>query len=186
MLQINLTPFPEIQTSRFMLRQMTAADAPAILALRSDDRTMQYIGKEKISSIAQAEDFLNLITQALLDNTGITWGIYRHDEQDAIGNLGLWRILKEHHRAEIGYMLHPDFWQQGIMSEALTAILAYGFNQLRLHSVEANVSPKNVASIRLLEKFNFVREGYFRENYWLHGTFEDTATYSLLQPVKNF
>jgi [ribosomal protein S5]-alanine N-acetyltransferase len=180
-LQIQLLPFPEIQTSRFSLRQLTNADGPSVLALRSDDRTMQHIGKEKLTTLAGAEAFINLITQALQDNTGITWGIYLQGQEQAIGNLGFWRIIKEHHRAELGYMLHPNFWRQGIMSETLAAILNFGFNQLQFHSVEANVSPQNTASIKLLEKHHFVREGYFRENYMLRGKLVDTATYSLLK-----
>ena len=182
MLQIKLNPFPVLRTNRFMLRQITVADAPAILTLRSDERTMQYIGKEKIASIAEARRFIHMITQALQENQGITWGIYLPGQDNQIGNLGFWRIVKEHHRAELGYMLHPDYWRQGIMSEALTAILNYGFTQMRLHSIEANVAPNNIASVKLLEKHNFVREGYFRENYYVRGTFQDTATYSLLRP----
>jgi ribosomal-protein-alanine N-acetyltransferase len=143
---------------------------------------MQYIGKEKMASLAEAEAFINQITLAYEQNQGITWGIYPQNQNNLVGNLGFWRIIKEHHRAELGYMLHPDYWQQGIMSEALTSILKFGFTQLQFHSIEANVNPHNIASIRLLEKHGFVREGYFRENYLIRGQFHDTATYSLLKP----
>ncbi|HEY9362570.1 MAG TPA: GNAT family protein, partial [Chitinophagaceae bacterium] len=79
-----------------------------------------------------------------------------------------------------GYSLLPDHQRKGIMQEALKAVLDFGFNVLQLHSLEANASPENEASLKLLEKNNFIREGYFKENYFFEGRFSDTVTYSLL------
>ncbi|MBP6649301.1 MAG: GNAT family N-acetyltransferase, partial [Bacteroidia bacterium] len=76
--------------------------------------------------------------------------------------------------------LHPDYQKQGIMAEALLKVLDYGFKTMKLHSVEANVNPENAGSINLLEKSGFVREAYFRENYYYDGKFLDSAIYSLL------
>ncbi len=166
------------------MRQMLPADAPEILVLRSDDRTMNFIGREKTTSLADAEKFIATLEQSFQNNEGIYWGICRPDNFALIGNIGFWRIDKAHHRAEIGYMLHPDFWGQGIMNEALAKVLDYGFRKYNFHSVEANVNPDNTASVKLLEKFNFVREGYYREHYFVRGVFQDTASYSLLAPAK--
>lgn len=69
-----------------------------------------------------------------------------------------------------------------MMQEALAAVLNFGFRTLQLHSVEANVNPGNTASIKLLERNHFIREGYFRENYFYNGRFLDSAVYSLLTP----
>lgn len=87
---------------------------------------------------------------------------------------------KEHYRAEIGYSLLPDYWSKGYMAEAARCAIDYGFSMLNFHSIEANVNPNNAASIRLLEKMNFVREAYFRENFYYDGKFLDSAIYSLL------
>src|SRR5690606_18725591 len=94
--------------------------------------------------------------------------------------IGFWRLLKEHYRGEIGYLLHPDFQGQGIMHEAFTPVLEYGFNKMNLHSVEANVYPANVSSKKVLEKNGFIKEAYFKENYFFNGEFTDTAVYSLV------
>ena len=88
--------------------------------------------------------------------------------------------MKEHFRAEIGYMLDPQWQGKGLMQEVMDKLLDYGFSTLGLHSVEANVNPGNIASIRLLERNNFVREAYFRENYFYDGKFLDTLIYSKL------
>jgi ribosomal-protein-alanine N-acetyltransferase len=99
-----------------------------------------------------------------------------------MGTIGFWRIQKEHYRAEIGYLLHPSWQGKGIMREALKAVLDYGFQAMKLHSVEAHVNPSNASSIGLLEKCGFVREAYYRENYFYNGQFMDSAVYSLLAP----
>lgn len=80
-------------------------------------------------------------------------------------------MQKAHYRAEIGYALQPAHHGKGLMQEALTAVLDYGFHTLQLHSVEANVNPANAASIKILERNGFVQEGYFREAYFMPAGF---------------
>ena len=98
-----------------------------------------------------------------------------------IGSVSFHRIYKDHYRAEIGYMLHPDYWRMGIISEAVEEIINYGFNTLNFHSIEAHIDPNNIGSEKLLQKFNFVKEAYYKENYFYNGQFLDTAVYSLLK-----
>jgi ribosomal-protein-alanine N-acetyltransferase len=80
-------------------------------------------------------------------------------------------------------MLHPSYQGKGIMKEALTEVISYGFNVMKLHSIAAQVSPKNEPSVRLLEASGFKREGYFKEDFYFRGRFMDTAIYSLLAPL---
>ena len=82
-------------------------------------------------------------------------------------------------------MLHNDHQGCGIMKEAIPPVLDFGFTNLKLHSVEATVSPENIPSIKLLEKNSFIREAYFKENQYYNGRFHDTEIYSLLTPIKN-
>ncbi|WP_375436773.1 GNAT family N-acetyltransferase [uncultured Hymenobacter sp.] len=184
MLHIQLTPFPELRTQRLVLRQLQQTDASALLQQRSDERIIRYLDREPDSSLDQTTALIERIEQNAVDNLGVTWGIVRPAaSHDLLGTIGLWRIIAEHHRAEIGYGLHPDYWQQGIMSEALEAVLDFGFRQLKLHSVEANVNPNNTASRRLLEKHGFVQEAHFRQNYFFRGQFLDSVIYSVLTPA---
>jgi ribosomal-protein-alanine N-acetyltransferase len=94
--------------------------------------------------------------------------------------MGLWRMDKENHRAEIGYLLDPEYQGRGLAAEALHAVLIYGFKELKFHAVEANVDPMNEASKKLLLKAGFVQEGYFRESYYFDGRFLDSAIFGLL------
>jgi ribosomal-protein-alanine N-acetyltransferase len=197
MLNVNFDPFPELRTERLLLRKITDADTEQIFKLRSDKDVMKYIGKKPIVSMEEAKDWVKLIKDSLENNSGITWGIVETFEKTSldktfnetffqtslppiIGTIGLWRIIKENYRAEIGYMLLPEYWKKGFIKEAILKVAKYGFDEMKLHSIEAHISPKNVGSATVLERTGFVREGYFKEDFFFNGVFEDTAIYSLL------
>ncbi len=181
MLELNFSPFPEIRTKRLLLRRMKDDDAPEILFLRSDETVMRYIDREKTKSLEEATAFIQKINAAIDNNESILWGISLPDKPDTIiGNISLWRIITQHYRAEIGYMLHPDFWNKGLMKEALKAVIDFGFNEMKLHSIEAHINPDNAVSGILLEKTGFIREAYFKEDFYFRGKFIDTAVYSIL------
>jgi len=184
MLQVKFQPFPQIATERLLLREITKADAADLFALRSNNDLMRYIDRPLAQTMQDALNLIEIIITALKNNDGITWAITLKNDPQLIGTIGLWRIIKEHYRAEIGYLLSDAFQRQGIMQEAITAVINYGFNIMQLHSIEANVNPNNTASIMLLEKNKFIREAYFRENYYYNGKFIDSLVYSLITPDK--
>jgi len=184
MLQTNFLPFPVLSTERLSLRQITADDTDELFLLRSDAAVMAYIDRPLAQTPADVVKLIRVIDDFLNKGEGITWGIYLKEQPQLIGTIGLWRIEKEHYRAEIGYLLHPGLQRRGIMQEALLKVLEYGFSVMGLHSVAANVNPDNQASIGLLEKIGFVREAYFKENYYYTGVFKDSVIYSLLTPIR--
>ncbi len=183
MLSPNFSPFPELTTQRLLLRQMTLADAPGVQRLRSNVAVMQYINRPLALTLQDAEAWINIILEALAKNDGISWCIcLKETPAEHVGSIGLWRIEKENYRAEIGYMLEPHLQGKGLMYEALQKVVHYGFSELKLHSIEARIDPRNSASAALLRKGGFVQEAHFKENYFLRGHFADTAVYSLLTP----
>lgn len=184
MLHPGFRPFPELITERLKLGRITKNDVDELFLLRSNPNTMQYIDRPPAQTPDDAHKLIRVIEDLLAAGDGITWGIYLKDQPELIGTIGLWRIIKEHHRAEIGYLLHPAWQRKGLTHEALIKVLEYGFSVLKLHSVEANVNPLNKASICLLEKNGFVREAWFKENYYYNGVFKDTLIYSLLTPLR--
>lgn len=180
MLELNFDPFPELVTERLLLRKITDDDDKALLEMRSDERVMRFLDRPMAKSIDDVRDLIKRMTDGLEKNEGINWAISLQSSPRLIGTIGFWRTEKENYRGEIGYMLHPDFQKKGIMQEAMVKVLDYGFNTLKLHSVEATVNPLNMSSIKILEKNGFVREAYFKENYFYNGKFLDSAIYSLL------
>lgn len=181
MFTLNFSPFPELETERLIMRRPHVSDAPEIFELRSSDEAMRYVERPRPKSIEDAEAFINELNRMIDNHQGISWFIHLKSDEAFAGNIGFWRMKPEHFRAEVGYMLLPKYWRQGYMSEALEAALGYGFNVMNAHSIEAALNPANEASIKLLEKFGFVREAYFREDYFWEGKFLDTAVYSLVR-----
>jgi ribosomal-protein-alanine N-acetyltransferase len=184
MLYLNFEPFPKLETPRLQLTRITTDDAAAVFVLRTDDNVMQFLDRPKARSLDDALKLIDIYDDTIDKNDGIIWKIAYKDDPGLIGTIGFWSMLKEHYRAEIGYMLNSSEQGKGVMSEALQAVLDYGFKQMNLHSVEANVNPHNHASIKLLERNDFKREGYFRQNYYYNGRFFDSAIYSLITPLK--
>jgi ribosomal-protein-alanine N-acetyltransferase len=180
MLTPNFNPFPTLLTERLILKQIGVDDAREIFELRSDKKAMQYLDRPIARVIGDALLLIQKIEKDLANNEGITWGIALKDQPGLIGTIGFWRIMKEHYRAEIGYMINPSFQGKGFMQEAISASIDYAFKIIKLHSIEANVNPNNLPSIKLLEKNHFVREAYFKENYYFDGRFLDSAIYSLV------
>ncbi len=99
-----------------------------------------------------------------------------------IGWCGFHSWYIEHRRAEIGYGLRDTaHWGKGYMSEVLPFVLRYGFETLQLHRIEAFIGPENLASLRLVERLGFLKEGHLREHYFKHGRIEDSLVYGLIK-----
>jgi ribosomal-protein-alanine N-acetyltransferase len=181
MLELNFSPFPEIKTKRLLIRRMTVEDAPALLIMRSDDRVMKYIGREKMKTEDEAKAVIQKINSSVDMNESIMWAIALQENPHVmIGTICYWNILKDHYSAEVGYILHPDCWGKGMMKEAVLAVVDFGFNEMKLHRIEGHINPENTVSGIVLEKCGFVREAYFRENFYFKGKFYDGAVYSIL------
>jgi ribosomal-protein-alanine N-acetyltransferase len=181
MLDINFMPFPNLKTDRLLLRQVNAEDAEAILALRSNAEVMQYIPRPFLKNKDEALDLIAMFDDKIENGIGINWGITFLDEPEKLlGIIGYYRIKPEHYRAEVGYMLFPEYKGKGIVSEALGKVVEYGFKEMKLHSIEAILDPENRASEMVLQKNGFVKEAHLIENEFYEGRFLDSMIYSLL------
>ena len=181
MLTINFHPFQNIETERLLLRRIDKNDVDEVLALRSNPETMKYIPRPLAKSIEEAFEHIAMIEDKIMNNIGINWGISLKGNPKIIGIIGHYKISPENHRAEIGYMSLPETNGKGYMSEAIKAVVAYGFQQMNLHSIEAIIDPENIASEKVLQKNGFVKEAHLRENELWEGKFRDTVIYSLLK-----
>jgi ribosomal-protein-alanine N-acetyltransferase len=176
--------FPRIESPRLELRRITQDDAGALFAIFSDEAVMRYWGAPPYASIDEARALIDRIEAAYRDENGIEWGIVeKGGGGQLIGKCCFHKLYKPHFRAEIGYALAPSRWGTGAMGEALRAMIAYGFEQMDLHSVEAQVDPENARSIAILERLGFRQEGHLRENFFSGGRFSDTLIFSLLKPT---
>ena len=180
MIELNFSPFPVIETNRLLLRRITLHDAEDIFALRTNKEVRKHLDKDPPSSVEEIRNFILKIDAQINANELITWAMTKKEEGKFIGQISFHRITKEHHRAEIGYLLMHEYWRQGFTDEAVKALIDFGFSKMKLHSIEAQTNPNNEASIQLLLKNGFVQEAYFRENYFYKGKFMDTPVFSLV------
>ena len=102
-------------------------------------------------------------------------------DQAIIGTCTLANIDRGHRRAELGFALAKAFWGQGLIRVALPAVIQFAFECLGLHRIEADTDPRNVASMRVLERLGFQREGHFRDRYFQFGEAQDAVAYGLLR-----
>lgn len=178
--------FPNLETERLQLREFVKGDAEELFKIRSDERVMKYLDRDTHKSVAESELMIEQMIEIYNNKSGINWIISKKDSLSVIGYIGYWRLIRENLRAEVGYAMKPEYWGNGYMQEALNKVIEFGFKEFCLHSIEGNVNPNNLGSIKLLEKFGFKREAYFKEDYFYNGKFLDTAIYSLLETdIKN-
>ena len=180
MLTFNFSPFPNLKTPKLLLRRVSASDAPQIMALRGNPEAMRYIPKPLVTNLEQELEHFGMIDAKIESNEGINWAVTLKGETKLIGIIGHYRVQPENHRAELGYMLLPEYQGKGIMTEAIDVALKYGFEKMQLHSIEAIIDPANTASERVLQKNGFVKEAHILENEYFDGKFIDTVIYSLL------
>ncbi|MFC5408096.1 GNAT family N-acetyltransferase [Larkinella bovis] len=180
MLTINFTPFPVLETERLVLRQLEPADQQDLFVLRSSPALMQFIPRPLAKSATDAASLIEDFRMSAIANERITWGITEKTASTVIGTIGYVRILKEHARAELGYLLHADHQGKGLMLEAVRAVIDYGFRVMNLHAIEAIIDPENTASGRVLERSGFRKEGHLRDNIWFNGQFRDSVIYARL------
>ncbi len=183
MLTPSFTPFPTLETARLRLRRLEESDAPEILFLRSDPVMIRYLDRAPMTSTGEVLEHIRKVHADETAGENVTWCLVPKDASRLIGTICLWHFRKQHFRAEIGYLLHPSYHRRGYMQETMTAVLQYGFHIMHLHSIDAIVNPANADSVKLLERNGFVREAYFREDYFWNGQFLDTAVYSKLAPT---
>lgn len=175
------TVFPVLTTDRLVLRQIEATDADALFEMFSDEETMKFNGHPRQQSIAETYEWLTVIQERYDRREAIRWGITLHGIDRVIGTCSFHRFGPGFHRVEAGYELNRAFWGQGIMREAMAAVLTYGFDDLEVHRIEAVIDIMNERSKELLLKLGFSYEGNLRQRFYMQGRFEDEYYYGLLR-----
>ena len=175
------TDFPSLLTNRLRLRQIHPQDAEALFMTFTDEETMQFYGHEPHQSLEETRQWIARTQARYARREAIRWGITLQDEDRVIGSCSFHHFDSGFHRAETGYELNRAWWGQGIMTEALSAVLTYGFTELGLHRVEAIIDIENEPSKNLLLKLGFRYEGTLRQRYAFRDQFEDEHYFGLLK-----
>ena len=175
------TQFPTIDANRISLRWISSQDVDALYNIFSDPEVMRYWSTPPLPDRDAAVELMNEIQEGFRQQTLLKWGIARRADDALIGTTTLYNLDFSNRRAEMGYALGREYWGQGYMAEALQALLAYCFEVLDLRRIEADVDPRNAASIQTLERLGFQREGFLRERWEVDGEIQDALFYGLLR-----
>jgi len=172
---------PTLEADRVRLRWLRTGDIPALFNIFSDGEVARYWSSPAMKSQEEAVTLLGEIHDFFHKGTLFQWGVALRSTDQVIGTCTLASIDTANRRAEIGFALGSDHWHHGYMSEAVETLLRFAFGDMDLHRIEADVDPRNAASRRLLERFDFQREGLLRERWIVDGEITDTVLYGLLQ-----
>lgn len=180
MLEFNFQPFPILKTKRLVLREPTMNDVLSFFEMRNNEKVRKFLDRPK-ETYKEVENKMSGIIEDIKKGENILWILCTFEDSNMMGSTGFWNFDKKNHRVEIGYSLSPEYWNQGYISEANGVIIQYAFEKMKVHSIQANINPNNIASKRVLEKMGFRQEAHFTENYYCEGTFTDSVIFSLLE-----
>lgn len=172
--------FSSLETDRLTLRKITPEVLKEIYAM-SDTEIRRILGFSSNQELQQERHRFEA-GMTTFNKSFIFFQLIDRERDELMGWCGYHTWYTAHNRAELGYLLTSDYFKKhGFMSEAIPPILAYGFNEMKLHRIEAMVSPNNVPSIKLLEYNGFQYEGCMKEHYLKNDVYEDSMVYGLLR-----
>jgi RimJ/RimL family protein N-acetyltransferase len=179
--KMDSTTLPIITTPRVVLRWISEDDVDALYEIFSDPQVMRYWSTVPLSDSAAAAELQREIAESNESDKMFKWGIALRDSNTLIGTTTLFNLNLDNGRAEIGYAMARAYWGKGYMNEALKALVSHAFEVMALRRLEADVDPRNAASIRTLERLGFQREGFLRERWHVNGEIQDALFYGLLR-----
>jgi len=170
---------PVLHTDRLLLRPVTLHDAEAVYSYASDPRVTRFMIWETHRSVEDARAFLREVLRAY-EEGGLSWGIVHRADDRFVGTCGL-EVVREHARAELGYVLHRGYWGRGLMPEAVRAVIRHGFEREGMERIQARCAVENAASARVMEKAGMSYEGTLRRYERIGGALRDMKFYAILR-----
>jgi ribosomal-protein-alanine N-acetyltransferase len=174
-------PFPILTTARLVLRALAAADLADLYQYASDPLIDRHTPWDHYHTMDEAKaDLTDYVAQYDRDGMGV-WGVQHRADGKLIGicNFTYWQT--RHRRAEIGYTIARPYWGQGLATEAVRAVLTFGFERMDLARIEAVCTPDNTASERVLQKAGMQYEGLLRNYQVWRGTPQDLKMYAIIR-----
>ncbi len=174
-----MTQHPTLHTERLVLRRMELTDLPNLVKYASNKKVSDkvfgypypYLEEDAIAR-------MNTVLEGFKNKNRFIFAITQKGEEELIGEIGM-RLETEHSKAEIGYWIAEPYWGKGIASEAVSAILKFGFEELKINKLFATCFDGNDVSGKVLEKNGMVLEGVLKQEYFFKGEFRDSLQYRI-------
>lgn len=171
---------PTIETSRLILRGMRVSDAEDMYAYACREDVTRYLTWEPHPDVHYTKEYLTYIGQRYRTGDFYDWAVVCKDDGHMIGTCGFTKFDFASDSAEIGYVLSPQYHQKGYGTEAVRAVITFGFETLHLHRIEARFIKENIPSLKLMERVGLTLEGYARESLLLKGKYQTIGYCSML------
>ena len=172
----------KLETERLILRPINKNDAESIFRYRADAITNQFQGWIP-KNIADVHDFIeNRVSSTInVNGTWFQFVIISKDIGELIGDTGLHFFDKENKQVEIGCTISKKHQGNGFATEAISEVMKFLFDTLNKHRIVASIDPRNINSIKLVEKLNFRKEAHFKESIMSNETWVDDLIYAILK-----
>ena len=175
--------FPTLHTKRLDLIEIEQRHLSDLFELFGDENVTKYYNVETLTKEKEAQQILDWFKSIFQDKSGIRWGITLKGHKNIIGTIG-YNSYTKGHRANLGYDLQKVHWNNGYIKEAIAEVLKYGFNQLGINRIEAEIIPGNIYSEKALLSLGFKKEGILRDWMLWNDKHYDMIMYSLLRKDK--
>ena len=172
---------PQLTSDRLILRRLRASDVDDVYAYACDPDVARYTSWAPHTSPDESRQFVRRVLDAYLEKQVANWGLELKSERKLIGTGGFGSWNTEHGVAEIGYAVGKPYWGQGLMSEAVNAMIEFGFTRMALNRVVIRMDPRNTGSWRVAEKCGCRFEGIARRAIYTKGAFHDLMVWAILR-----
>lgn len=172
--------FPVIHTERLDLIEIKTNHLNDLFKLFGDDQVTEFYNLKTLLDKREAQYLIDWFQSRFNNQLGIRWGIAIKGKKKIIGTIGFNNFTKGH-RANLGYDLQKDYWNNGYIKEAIVAVTKFGFEKLEIHRIEAEVMPRNIYSGKALESLGFKKEGLLRDWMLWNEKHYDMIMYSLIR-----
>lgn len=168
-MKTNFEPFPILETSRLVLRKFTEKDALDLFEIRSNPEMLDFTDGKVDEFIDDTIRFIKIINNGIDKEKWINFAIVYKPNKKLIGSINLWNFDYKLKKAEVGYALNPLYQKRGLMTEALEAVVKYGFEEMGLDLIEIWTDHRNTSSIKLAERVGFkyikteLEQGYYKK-----------------------
>lgn len=180
-IETTFSQFPELDTPRLHLRQITREDTADVFAFKSNPEVTLHYGQEAHRSADQTAEWIGRLISGYIERESLFWAITAKEEDRVIGGVTFWNFDQEIRCVELGYELHPAAWGKGLAAEACRAAINFGFTQMLVNRIEACPLAANIASSQLLQKLGFTLEGTLRQRVYFRGASIDQLYYGMLR-----
>ena len=185
---ISLAPLcdlPALESERLLLRRLCMRDAPDIYDYSRDAEVARHVLWTAHTSPSESRSYIRYMLRRYRLGEPSSWGIVLKREGRVIGTIGFMWYNEENRSAEVGYSLSRAYWNRGLMTEALSAVVRYGFERLGLNRIEAQHEVDNPASGAVMRKVGMRHEGTLRSRLYNKGRYVDVELYAILRKDRN-